>query len=706
MGKKKRQEYQDKIKKEQVDQQSVEPNKPAENMVVHPETTPLSKQILWYLPFQVAMLIVYLLTMCPTVPGGDSGELITVSYRLGVAHPPGYPLYTLLAHLWTYIPIGSVAWRVNLFSAFCMLGTAFFIFLIVERWLKQFWLAVFASVLYALSPLVWRYALVAEVFGLNCFLISALVYITYRYLEEPKDKWAYWWSGTLGLACAHHHTVIMVAIPLFLMLIIRHYKHLLSFRTMSICLGLFILGMTPYLALPLWSKERFIFSWGALDSWKGFWLHFLRKEYGTFQLAAGESNYSNLFFNMYKYSRDLMDQFLFVLVIPVIVGIWLETKKRKAQMFSFGFIILVSCFTYLVVFHTLANMDVSNRLFYDVQSRFWMLPNIFMSIFAASGLYYLSQRWHPHQKKIWATAAILTGILQVTVWYKDEDMSKNWIFRDLGKSTLDAMEPNSLYLIRGDVYVNSVRYMQACEDYRTDVKAIPFDLLWWPWMKDVINYNFKDVMLPGKLYRYEKRRSGDYTMYELLTANIERMPVYLGKLRDDEQKLVDKGFKLWNMGFVNRVYPKGQDIPLDIFTKYSEPFEQYPVAKKDEIRDKSWEAFIFYNYWDRQIDRSRQIFSWAMEKGIDDKLIRYGARVLERVVEEYPEPPGHAYRNLGVAYQFMSRTEPKYKLKMIDMWERYLAMGPQNDSELDNIRAIIMREKASIPTEGAISIKN
>lgn len=61
--------------------------------------------------------IVYLLTLAPTVYWGDSGELITVAYTLGIAHPSGYPTYTLLGHLFTYIPFGSIAWRVNLMSA-------------------------------------------------------------------------------------------------------------------------------------------------------------------------------------------------------------------------------------------------------------------------------------------------------------------------------------------------------------------------------------------------------------------------------------------------------------------------------------------------------------------------------------------------------------------------------------------------------------
>ena len=60
----------------------------------------------------------YAATLAPTVTLVDSGELIVAAHTLGVAHPPGFPLYTLLAHLASVVPIGNVAVRVNFASAF------------------------------------------------------------------------------------------------------------------------------------------------------------------------------------------------------------------------------------------------------------------------------------------------------------------------------------------------------------------------------------------------------------------------------------------------------------------------------------------------------------------------------------------------------------------------------------------------------------
>ena len=62
-------------------------------------------------------LTVYLFTLCPTVYVGDSGELITAAYTTGVPHPPGYPLFCILGKLISFLPIGTIAFRMNLMSS-------------------------------------------------------------------------------------------------------------------------------------------------------------------------------------------------------------------------------------------------------------------------------------------------------------------------------------------------------------------------------------------------------------------------------------------------------------------------------------------------------------------------------------------------------------------------------------------------------------
>ena len=59
----------------------------------------------------LAALWLYLQTLGPTITGEDSGEFVAAAYTLGIPHPPGYPLYCMVGHLFTWLPWGEVAWR-------------------------------------------------------------------------------------------------------------------------------------------------------------------------------------------------------------------------------------------------------------------------------------------------------------------------------------------------------------------------------------------------------------------------------------------------------------------------------------------------------------------------------------------------------------------------------------------------------------------
>src|SRR5689334_15507186 len=85
----------------------------------------------------VAAITLYSLTLAPTVTLVDSGELMLAARTLGVAHPPGFPFYVLLTHLFTWLPVGSVAERVNFASAmFAALAAAMLTLVVAEMLLS------------------------------------------------------------------------------------------------------------------------------------------------------------------------------------------------------------------------------------------------------------------------------------------------------------------------------------------------------------------------------------------------------------------------------------------------------------------------------------------------------------------------------------------------------------------------------------------
>lgn len=651
-----------------------------------------------WLPWLFAGLssVVFLMTMCRTVPGGDSGELISVAYNLGVAHPPGYPLYTLLSHLATYFPFGSVAWRVNVLSAVFAVASGLLLYLLTAQWLKDRWLAILSAGIFIFSPLAWRYAVMAEVFTLSNLFVVLLLYVSYRFNENPSAKWAYAWSAVFGLACSHHHTIVFLAIPIFLVFLWRQARLLLEPKVFLGCLGLFVLGFLPYLYIPWAAQKKLMISWGDASSWSGFWTHFLRREYGTFQLATGTRDLMNTFSNLKFYGLDMWLQFLWVGVPLAFYGVWHFLRREKSN--SFARLLIAAWVFYVLAFHTLANMDLSNRLFYDVQSRFWLLPNIILAIFMAAGAKLLLSRFKSHQEAVRPAVVILALAIQIGYHFEREDHSRNTVFYDLGKSFLDGLPQGALAFMRGDVYVNSVRYMQSVENYRPDVMSIPFDLLWWPWMKGIVQANFPQLKWPGQVYRYKRSNLGEFTLRDFFEANWGISAAYIGKLADYEIANMSERFQLQPVGFLNRIRLSEETVDFQEYTKDSEGYLGFRPPGKDEIREKSWEAFIYYNYWDRELEKAKYLFEMAGRRDNNFEILSYGASILSRVVREYPESPGNAYRNLGVAYQLMARRDPRHLNSMAWAWREYLARDPQDDPQLPSIRAALESLAGTVST--------
>ncbi len=125
----------------------------------------------------LACLAVYFLTLCPTVYVGDSGEFITVAYTLGISHPTGYPLYTLLGRVFVMaLPFLDVAVRVNLLSAACAALSAVVVFFVSLRVVENKAVAVAAALLFGFSSTLWSRATIAEVYALNVLFASLVIF--------------------------------------------------------------------------------------------------------------------------------------------------------------------------------------------------------------------------------------------------------------------------------------------------------------------------------------------------------------------------------------------------------------------------------------------------------------------------------------------------------------------------------------------------
>lgn len=152
----------------------------------------------------------YLLTIAPTVQGFDSAELTVGAYDLGFVHPPGYPLYLSLGHLFVKLPLGDVGYNLNLMSAIFASLTAFVLFKILFRQTRSLWASSIATVLLVTSPPFWSQAIRAEVYTLHLFLMTAALYAWFHALETQRDYGYLLCFFLLGLGAGNHPTTALL----------------------------------------------------------------------------------------------------------------------------------------------------------------------------------------------------------------------------------------------------------------------------------------------------------------------------------------------------------------------------------------------------------------------------------------------------------------------------------------------------------------
>src|SRR5438477_11427788 len=187
--------------------------------------------------------ILYFLTAARDIVVGDSPELITAAVTLGVAHPPGYPLFTMLGHLFSLLPFGSIPFRVNLLSVICDALTIGVVYFSAFRLTRSQLAAAVAALLLAVDPIFWEWSLAAEVFPLNNLLAAVLILLLVSWHQHPERS-AFLIAAffVAGLALTNHQTIVLLG-PAFGFILWRR-RSVLRPRLLALGVVAFIIGLS------------------------------------------------------------------------------------------------------------------------------------------------------------------------------------------------------------------------------------------------------------------------------------------------------------------------------------------------------------------------------------------------------------------------------------------------------------------------------
>jgi hypothetical protein len=172
----------------------------------------------------IAAFGLYVRTLAPSLLWGDSAEFQTLSYTLGMTHPSGYMTQIMFGKLFTYIPVGNIAYRINLMSAFfgsLAVAETYLIVRLLGGWRVA---ALSASILLTLAEGFWWRALLAESYAPAAGMLATVWLLVLLWRNTGKSAFLFLAGVAGGLSLGIHSTVVMTALSVLISMILATRK--------------------------------------------------------------------------------------------------------------------------------------------------------------------------------------------------------------------------------------------------------------------------------------------------------------------------------------------------------------------------------------------------------------------------------------------------------------------------------------------------
>ncbi len=445
----------------------------------------------------VVALAVYAWTMAPDVTLVDSGELILAARDLGVAHPPGMPLWVLLAHLATRVPWGSVAQRVNAFSALCAAAATACAALAARAALdrpaaaaeaRDSWRATVpswtASLGLAFCWSLWDYATVAEVYALNLALLAAILLLMLLWRRRADDRWLLAAAALFGLALGVHHVTIGLALPAFAALVYgRAGAAFFRSRRLAVAAGVSIgCLLLVYALLPVAAARRPTLDWGSPDTLERIVWHVTGRQYQSFLSFSPEASLHEARVLLDMTLRQFGPAWLPVVLLLAAVGI--AGAWRRDRPLAVALVLMAAC-------------NVAFGLSYVIaeDKEAYYLPTLLAACVAAAlGCAELLSRARGRAADAVAAALLLVPLAPLAGNLRRADRSRDFVARDYASNLLDSIAPSGLLLTSDWQAYSPLLYVREIEGQRRDTAIVDVQLLRRSWY-----YAALDRMAPGVL---------------------------------------------------------------------------------------------------------------------------------------------------------------------------------------------------------------
>jgi hypothetical protein len=521
----------------------------------------------------IFFLLFFVSLQSASVYGGDGGDMVSAAFVRGVAHPPGYPLYTFVAWLLTKIPFSTVAWRVTLLSSIPASVTAGIFFLLLKKITKNSLLSLIGTLTLCFSYLFWLYASIPEVFSLHVLFITAIFYLVWDYRENGHVRQLKIAALILGLGLAHHQTIVFL-IPAFLFII---WPRLRATYTKRIILQLLLLigvGLLPYLYVIWAAHGNPLVNWEDPKTVSGFIRLITRAMYGTFRSGNNFGLDQADRFNLLQSSLEtFFIDFTKVGILLGVIGMVYQFKKFQQDFYRIflAFICIGPLFIFYSGFPTVLNF------YLGITERFMLAPYLFFVIWITLGIQVCVNLIHLliikliGKSRLYLPITLVFLIIPLTLLYtnfvKITPLRRDLTAEKLGRDVLNSLPDNSLLLLMDDTTFFDTEYVYLTDGGLTKwrgVKLVQLGTIGLPFYTPILNQYLPDLDLTQKVPQQTILSYIAHTYFD-------KFPIFSNVKID-----VGKDFVWIPVGLFNRLYKQSTALkPQDYISENEKIFSEF-----------------------------------------------------------------------------------------------------------------------------------
>ena len=570
----------------------------------------------YLIPLAVAFLstLLSLLTGGPTFGFIDEGELAAVASTGGVAHPTGYPLLTMIGWVVTRLPFRDITELNTLAALLTGLGAGMLViaFGTMLRYVRRdkddaegdgdqerddALLSGVAAMMIVGCSIWWQQGTGFEVYALHALFLPTLVWLFVRWIEAiedrnrsqaggstmhrastaPASRHGFLFAVVLGLAFTNHMSTIFLAPAFLLFYAIRSGLTLSSLKRLLRLVPGFLLGLLPYLYIPIRAAADPRFNWSNAETWWAFTRHLSGAQYGVWMFTEPSSFALQSGYALPLIAGDL----LWIGILAAAFGLWSLLANRKGKGvplavlgLTAGALLLLMNYSgdsvsgivlpFLLIGVAIAGVTLRGAgrakgdgtigtrssatglflLFIVLGTFLWSGGYSILDI----GSYYLASlvgigglilfgletlRGYLAPTPLIAGASLLAAAV-IGMNYADSDRSDLWLVEDAATNLLESL-PQDAVVISGlwDFWLSGSWYLQEVEGVRPDVAVIDHNLLKYSWYIDQLDNAHPDLMksvapevaaFRAEQYKFERDLPYDAaTIDRLYVAMIDRM---------------------------------------------------------------------------------------------------------------------------------------------------------------------------------------